>query len=149
MIVFEVDTKVLDREIFSQHTVADLDSGDLNYCSVQSGEAITVKGNKHTQNPSASHSKLLFRIQLSFWLKVTFQIILKHIRQFISRKSLKLQNRLFADVLQNRCFKNFAIFIGKHQITQGFSCEYFNIFKSNFYYRTPLVTASSTYMIPW
>ena len=47
MIVFDVETKVLHTEIFPQHTIVDLSSG-ISSCFVQSGEAFTVKGNKHT-----------------------------------------------------------------------------------------------------
>ena len=44
MIVYEVATKELDTKYFPQHTIADLISGII----VQSGEAFTVEGNKHT-----------------------------------------------------------------------------------------------------
>ena len=47
MIVVEVETKVLETEIFPQHTIADLNSA-LQLLFFQSGEAFTVKGNKHT-----------------------------------------------------------------------------------------------------
>ena len=51
MIVVELETKVLETEIFPQHTIADLNSA-LQLLFVQSGEAFTVKGNKHTHTPS-------------------------------------------------------------------------------------------------
>ena len=48
--------------------------------------------------------------------------------------------------------RNFAKYTGKHlcqslffnkeALAQGFSCEFCEIFKNNFFYRTPLVTAS-------
>ena len=47
MIVYDVATKFLEREIFLQHTIADL-TWYYIYCFVQSGEAFTVKENKHT-----------------------------------------------------------------------------------------------------
>ena len=48
IIVFDVETKVLDTEIFSQHTITDLNS--LHYISfAQSEEAFTVEGNKRIQ----------------------------------------------------------------------------------------------------
>ena len=37
--------------------------------------------------------------------------------------------------------KNFIKFTGKH-LAQVFSCEFCEIFKSTYYYRTPLVAAS-------
>ena len=46
MVMYDVATMVLDTEIFPQHTITDSMSGI--YCFVQSGEAFTVKGNKHT-----------------------------------------------------------------------------------------------------
>ena len=47
MIVFDMETKLLDTEIFPQDTIVDPSSG-ISSCFVQSGEAFTVKGNKHT-----------------------------------------------------------------------------------------------------
>ena len=47
MIVYDVATKVLDTELFPQHTIADVNSGI--YCFVQSGEAFTLKENKHAR----------------------------------------------------------------------------------------------------
>ena len=48
MNVYDVATKVLDIEIFSQHTIANLNLWHYIYCFVQSGEVSTVKRNKHT-----------------------------------------------------------------------------------------------------
>ena len=72
-----------------------------------------------------------------------------------------IQQQSFADVLQNRCSKNFANFTGKHlcwslflkrlqvealQHYQNkhrcFSCEVREIFQDTFFYRTPPVAAS-------
>ena len=48
VIAYDVVTKVLDSEIFPQHTIADLKLWHYIYCFVQSGEAFTVKENAHT-----------------------------------------------------------------------------------------------------
>ena len=48
MIAYDVETKVLDTEIFPQHTIANLNLCHYIYCFFRSGEAFTVKGNKHT-----------------------------------------------------------------------------------------------------
>ena len=65
------------------------------------------------------------------------------------------QKRPFADVPQNRRFKNLAMFTentcvgisntgdSKETSTQVFSCEYCKIFKKSFFYRTLLVAASA------
>ena len=53
MIVYDVVTKVLGREEFPKHNIADPNSGITGhyiYCFVQSGEAFTVRGNKHMQS---------------------------------------------------------------------------------------------------
>ena len=58
MNVLEADTNVLDIEKFSQHTIADLNSGISCYCFVQSGEVYTVKGNNthiHTHAQRHAH----------------------------------------------------------------------------------------------
>ena len=55
MIVFDVMTKVRDAEKSLQHTLADLNSGII-YCFVQSGEAFTLKGNKHTDTRTHTHT---------------------------------------------------------------------------------------------
>ena len=66
-----------------------------------------------------------------------------------SRKNFEKQP--FADVLQNRSSEKFFIhrkhlkicnFLKKTLPTQVFSCEYCEIFKTCFFYRTPLVAAS-------
>ena len=50
MIVYDVATKLLDTEICPQHNISNLISGKtVIYCFVQSGEAFTVKGSKHTR----------------------------------------------------------------------------------------------------
>ena len=56
MIVYDVATKKLDTNSFPQHTIADLISGII----VQSGEAFTVEGNKHTHTHYSS--KKLFNV---------------------------------------------------------------------------------------
>ena len=73
------------------------------------------------------------------------------------------QMKSFADVLQNRCSKNFANFTGKHlcwslflkrlqrwgsaalskrDSTHVFSCQVWEIFMDTFFYRTSVVAAS-------
>ena len=49
MTVYDVETKVLGTELFAQHNIADI------YCFIQSGEAFTVKGNKHTHIHASSN----------------------------------------------------------------------------------------------
>ena len=57
MIVYDVETKVLDTEIFPQHTIANLNLWHYIYCFFfQSGEAFTVKGNKHTPTHTYTHT---------------------------------------------------------------------------------------------
>ena len=46
MVVYDDATKVLDTEIFPQHTIADLNL--WHYRCFQSGEDFTVNRNKHT-----------------------------------------------------------------------------------------------------
>ena len=48
IIVYDLATKVIDTEIFPQHNIAGLISGIAFIVFVQSGEAFTVAGNKHT-----------------------------------------------------------------------------------------------------
>ena len=48
MIVFDAESKVLDTNIFPQHTIADLNSGI--YCFVQSGESFKLKRNENTHH---------------------------------------------------------------------------------------------------
>ena len=48
MIIYDVAIKVLGTEIFPRHTIADLNLWYYIYYFVQSGEAFTVKGKKHT-----------------------------------------------------------------------------------------------------
>ena len=48
MTVYDIATKVIETEIFPQHIIADLNLWYYIYCFVQSGQAFTVKGNKHT-----------------------------------------------------------------------------------------------------
>ena len=55
MIVYDVGTKVLDTEIFPQHTMADLNIW-YYLLFVQSEEAFTVKGNKHTHTHIHTHT---------------------------------------------------------------------------------------------
>ena len=52
--------------------------------------------------PSNSHRRLLFQIQLSFWVRIKLK------KTAYLRKSLHLQKQLFVDVFLNRCLKNFA-----------------------------------------
>ena len=48
-------TKVLDTEIFPQDTISDLNLWPY-ICFVQSREAFTVKGNKHTHAHTRTHT---------------------------------------------------------------------------------------------
>ena len=48
MIAYDLATKVIDTELFPQHSIAALNLWHYNYCFVQSGEAFTVKGHTHT-----------------------------------------------------------------------------------------------------
>ena len=57
MIVYNVPTKVLDTEIFPQDKIAGLISGITFILSFQSGEAFTVKGNKHTYTHAHTHTR--------------------------------------------------------------------------------------------
>ena len=56
MIVYEVATKLIDTEIFHQYNIADLNFWHYIYCFVQSGEAFTEKGNKHTNRHTKTHT---------------------------------------------------------------------------------------------
>ena len=56
MIVFDVATKVLDTEIFPQHTVADLNLWHYIHCFVQSEKVFTMKENKHTHARTHAHT---------------------------------------------------------------------------------------------
>ena len=56
MIVYNVPTKVLDTEIFPQYKIAGPIS-DITFIPLfQSGEAFTVKGNKHTYTHAYTHT---------------------------------------------------------------------------------------------
>ena len=55
MIFFYAEIKVLDTDIFLQHTIADLISGIKFYCFVHSGETFTLKGNTHTNTHTYIH----------------------------------------------------------------------------------------------
>ena len=48
MIVYDMVMNVLDRKWFPQHNIAGLISGITFIVLLQSGEACTVEGNKHT-----------------------------------------------------------------------------------------------------
>ena len=54
MIVYDVSTKVLDTEIFPQHTIADVSIWHYIYSFVQSGEPYTVKQNKKNTHTAAA-----------------------------------------------------------------------------------------------
>ena len=56
MIVFDVATKVLDTEIFPQHTIADLNLWHYIHCFVQSEKVFTMKENKHTHARTHTHT---------------------------------------------------------------------------------------------
>ena len=56
LIVYDVATEILDIEIFSQHSITDLNLWHYIYCFVQSGKAFTVKGNKHTRTRTHTHT---------------------------------------------------------------------------------------------
>ena len=56
VIVYKVPTKVLDTEIFPQYKIAGLISGITFILLFQSGEAFTVKGNKHTYTHTHTHT---------------------------------------------------------------------------------------------
>ena len=56
MIVYDVATEVLETEIFSKHSITDLNLWHYIYCFVQSGKAFTVKGNKHTRTRTHTHT---------------------------------------------------------------------------------------------
>ena len=108
----------------------------------------------------------VFSIFLLFFHKrpdvqyTTLKMMFSHSEQ--NWKNL-IQKHSFADVLQNRCSKNFANSTGKHScwslllkglqvealqhyqnkaLTQVFSCEVCKIFQDTFFYRTPPVAAS-------
>ena len=108
----------------------------------------------------------VFSIFLLFFHKrpdvqyTTLKMMFSHSEQ--NWKNL-IQKHSFADVLQNRCSKNFANSTGKHScwslllkrlqvaalqhyqnkaLTQVFSCEVCEIFQDTFFYRTPPVAAS-------
>ena len=54
MIVYDVATKVLGTE-FPQHNIVDLNSGIT--LLFQSGEAFTMKGNKHKRARARTHAR--------------------------------------------------------------------------------------------
>ena len=56
MIAYDVATKVLDTEIFQHHRP---DLWHYIYCFAQSGEAYTVKGNKHTHTQAQQEINLI------------------------------------------------------------------------------------------
>ena len=59
MIIYDVATKLLEIEVFPQHNIADLSSGiTLIVLFLQSEEAFTVKGNKHTH----THTHTLLQV---------------------------------------------------------------------------------------
>ena len=55
MVVYDDATKVLDTEIFPQHTIADLNL--WHYICFQSGEDFTVNRNKHTHIQSHTQTQ--------------------------------------------------------------------------------------------
>ena len=58
MVFYDVPTKVVDKEIFPQHTIADLNLWHFIYCFVQSGKAFTVGGNKDTHTHAHAHTHM-------------------------------------------------------------------------------------------
>ena len=52
---FKAETKVLDTEIYPQHTIADLNYG-TTFVFFQLGEAFRMKGNKHTRTHAHTHT---------------------------------------------------------------------------------------------
>ena len=56
MVVYDVPTKIVDKEISPQHTIADLNLWHFIYCFFQSGKAFTVEGNKDTHTRTATHN---------------------------------------------------------------------------------------------
>ena len=66
MIVYDVAAKVLGTKKFPQHNIADLNSDITFIVFFQSGEAFTVKGNKHTHTPAAAwllNEDVLFKLE--------------------------------------------------------------------------------------
>lgn len=63
MIAYDVGTKVLDTEIFPQHAMADLNIW-YYLLFVQSEEAFTVKGNKHTHKFSPVISLVTMKLKI-------------------------------------------------------------------------------------
>ena len=54
MNVFDTGMKILDTELFPQHNIANLNSGNM-HCFVQLQAAFTMKENKHTHAHTQTH----------------------------------------------------------------------------------------------
>ena len=65
MIAYDLATKVIDTELFPQHSIAALNLWHYNYCFVQSGEAFTVKGHTHTHIHILAANRLYFETFIS------------------------------------------------------------------------------------
>ena len=71
-----------------------------------------------------------------------------HLEAVIRRCSVK---KVFLEILQNsqenNCARVSFFFIKKETLAQVFSCEFCEISKNTFYYRTPLVAASDHHLM--
>ena len=79
MIVYDVETKVLDTESFPQRNIAGLYIWQYIHCSVQSGEAFTVDGNTHTHTHIHTHTHTCWQKNLrsTLWIDLLTMIIIR------------------------------------------------------------------------
>ena len=96
MIVYDVATKVSETDIFPQHNITDLISGITFIVLLQSGEASTVEGNKHTHTQDVSCNNR------NMWKRLTYVVIAfcPHSNEMLDCKQMKAEVR--TNLLQKR-----------------------------------------------
>ena len=107
MIIYEVETKVLDTEIFPQHNIAGMISGST-FTVVQSRENFTVEKintHTHTRSPYIDHN-INIKMRTLYWSVANLKqaISLKS----VSRKSTRITSDEF-DLVTKDAYKNVSL----------------------------------------
>ena len=107
--------------------------------------------------------QICINVPLIFFLKVTYIVLTARNQEFILNQvipTIDLRYFQLTEAVLRRCsvkkvFLNISQspdacnFIKKETLTQVFSCEFCEIFRNTFFYRTPLVAASDLSHILW
>ena len=81
-------------------------------------------------------------IYIHTYIICVFNISVLTIHIHINQKVSKFTFSLLRKILRHRCFPEVCNIIKKGTLTQGFSCEFCEIYKNTFCYRTPPVATS-------